>query len=115
MAEDWLSDTLLSIDEKVRVELGPQVLKMPCTDANLSDSVTHPKYRVGARDAHGLVIGTDIKVGSDDMHVVDWRCKSAPQVWKIYAMTDGRFVQVDQRPDRDDAVARAREILKEMN
>ena len=52
------------------------------------------------------------------MHVVDWRCKSGAACHvKIYAMTDGRFVQVDQNePDRDDAiVARAREVLKEMN
>lgn len=114
MTEQWLiEDKLCSFDEKVRVELGPQVIELDCTDANLCDTVTHPHYRIGGRDAMGRIIRPDDHVIADKkengvfrnavakdislgrkpvaagemMACVDWKAKSVPHVWKIYVST----------------------------
>ena len=125
MAEVWLNENLCSFDEKVRVEKGPQIIELECNDANLDDTVTAPHYRIGARDAYGRVIRpgeaidpADSKLGvvekGEKMAVVDWRAKHVPHVWKIYRLDGERFQQIDAKTDRDEALAAARKIAKEM-
>lgn len=98
-------------NDKVRIELGPQIIKMECTDANLCDTVTSPHYKLGQKDAHGVVIGKLVDgTGGDSvpavyeqdpkqthMHCVDWRCKHAPKLWKVYQSQDtGKVVEGDK-------------------
>lgn len=103
----WLSPVLCSLEEKVRVERGPQYVELDCTDENLDDSKTHPHYRIGGRDAHGNFIRPDeitdpsyraqVKAEiinphnpfkgiakGEKMTVVDYRQKIVPHLWKIY-------------------------------
>lgn len=102
MKEKWLNETLCSFDEKVRIELGPQLVELKCTDDNLRDEVTSPHYRVGRVDALGKVImperldevtrartkrNGEVAEG-EMMTCVDWREKHKPKVWKIYQMKD---------------------------
>ncbi len=48
--EKWLNDCLCSLgNDTVRVELGPQIIELDCTEANLDDEVTAPHYRIGNR------------------------------------------------------------------
>jgi len=57
MSANWINDNLASFaDDTVRVELGPQIIELDCTDANLQDDVTHPQYKIGGIDALGKVI-----------------------------------------------------------
>lgn len=84
MNENWLNDNLCSFDEKVRVELGPQIIELDCTLANLDDNVTAPYYRAGTVDALGKEINPSPAEDGNTMHVVDRRAKHAPKVWKIY-------------------------------
>lgn len=79
MKENWLNENLCSFDEKTRIELSPQLVKLECNDKNLSNEVTSPHYRLGKIDALGKIIA---KGGT--MTCVDWRCKHLPKVWKIY-------------------------------
>jgi len=149
--ETWLTETLCSLGEKVRVERGPQVVTLPCTDENLRDDVTHNHYKVGRRDAEGRLIRPDdreVELADDaqelarfkaareqdfrtpigkgePMKVADWAGGHAVWVWKIYRVetvyaldADGapverqKFVKVDEVEGKDDALARAHEILK---
>jgi hypothetical protein len=115
MTEQWLiPDKLCSFDEKVRIEIGPQVIELDCTDENLCDEVTHRQYQVGRRDALGRLIRPDELIANPDidtkvlekavakdirrgkppvaqgekMACVDWRAKRVPHVWKIYQLQD---------------------------
>ena len=131
MAETWLYENppegaLLSFDEVVRVELGPQVIEMQCSTKNLSRLVTHPKYRVGKPDAVGTIIGgPDLPVDAGKtMRVVDWRAYHVPKLWKVYRWQDVRvsptqfqksWVKIDQFENFDDAVELARHMRKEMS
>jgi len=103
MNENWLNENLCSFDEKVRVEIGPQIIEMPCNDDNLRNEVTHPNYRKGGRDALGRIIKyneltdderdqVDASMGvvndGETMACVDWREKHAPKLWKVYKWVD---------------------------
>lgn len=167
MEPTWLTPTLASFDERVRVERGPQIVEMPCTDANLDDQVTHAHYKKGRRDASGRLIrpaermneldrqmreadgdrrrqlqkeiralqaamNIDRAIGrkpvetNEPMKCVDWRGKHKAYVWKVYHaevflevdMNTGeersvrRFILVDEVEGRDEALARAKALLK---
>ena len=147
MAENWITQTLCSLDEKVRIERGPQIIELDCNDANLSDSVTAPHYRNGGRDATGRLIRPDLAGDKavkqariekergieslsegEKMLCVDYREKHAPWLWKIYQSqefeqlnqktgeheTISKFVKVDEVEGKDDALAKAHAIRKEM-
>lgn len=108
----WLiEDKLCSFDEQVRVEIGPQIIKLPCTEANLSNEVTHANYQNGKPDAYGNIIDTKTM---DEMNCVDWRSKHAPHVWKVYQMQDDRFIKVDEYENKDEALAFAEALYEEM-
>ncbi|WP_299077900.1 hypothetical protein [uncultured Paraglaciecola sp.] len=107
MKENWLNENLCSFDEKVRVELGPQLIELPCTEQTLSDEVTAPHYKEGSPDALGRTI-----VKGEKMTCVDWRSKQAPKVWKIYQNVDGVFTKIDESEDKDTALEAARKIAK---
>lgn len=70
MAEEWLKNkqgvemNIFQVDGLVRMERGPQVMQMTCTDDNLDDSMTHPHYKVGGRDAMGRLIQPDRHLAS---------------------------------------------------
>jgi len=135
MTPNWLNDNLCSFDEKVRVEKGPQIVELECSDENLQDSVTAPHYKVGARDAYGRVImpervedKVDMKLGAvtegGTMSVVDWRGKHAPHLWKVYQLTEteelgkdgkpvSRFLKVSEFQDKDEAIAAAAALYGE--
>ena len=136
----WLNpDVLCSFgDDQVRIELGPQLIELDCTDENLRDEVTHPQYKIGGRDAYGRVIrlseaekpmdptGYGVVEKGEKMHCVDWRSKHVPHLWKIYQLQDTddvdpktgdpvqRFIKVDEVEGRDEALKRARTIRGEM-
>ncbi|MGD2065564.1 MAG: hypothetical protein PVI43_00155 [Candidatus Bathyarchaeota archaeon] len=168
--ENWLNENLCSFDEKVRVELGPQIIEMECNDDNLSDAVTESYYQTGGRDAYGRVIRKSVVEQELDKHlsdkslnpaqvavarklkqdlakdtfgavengemmaVVDRQAKLAPMLWKIYQNQDTgrvyekdqrdginkvgepimRFVKVDEREDRDEALAIAKNLAEGM-
>lgn len=107
----WLIENkLASFDERVRVELGPQVIEFDCTDENLLDTVTASHYKLGKRDALGRLIRPDELINNpkidtrqleaivaidkknglkqlskkDKMVCVDWDQKHKPFIWKIY-------------------------------
>ena len=134
MAETWLyhdlpNGALLSLDEVVRVEIGPQVIELQCSPEHLSVIYTHAVYRVGKRDASGrMIVGDDaqlvakhpdgVKYG-DRMRVVDWDAKFAPRLWKVYRweLLKGarlKWVKVGQFENFDDALSLARQLRKEM-
>ena len=140
MKQNWLNENLCSFDEKVRIELGPQIIELECNDANLSNSVTHPQYHDGGIDAYGRVIRPAKSENTgprslDDMYdelekpiakrglvnegelmaCVDWRAKHLPYVWKIYQWQDTGFVQVDQHEDKEAAIAAAETLARGMN
>ena len=109
-------DVLYSFDEKVRVEIGPQIIELDCTDKNLSNGVTHSVYQIGMRDAYGRFIRPDDMGESDDnaknakqairqqvayekqigvygvvnsgekMACVDRKAVHVPFLWKVYQM-----------------------------
>lgn len=85
--QELVKDKLYSFDEKVRVEIGPQIVEMDCTNDNLDNSITHANYRIGKIDAFGQLITAE-KVATADtkMNCVDWRAKHAPHMWKVYQM-----------------------------
>jgi hypothetical protein len=144
MNENWINERLCSFDEKTRVELGPQVIQLKCTDENLQDTVTSPHYRVGQRDAFGKIIMPEKCVNPEEamadpygyvseggeMSCVDWREKHVPMLWKIYkfeAELDddgeplinngevvGKFVKVGEDENKDEAVNFARTLAGEM-
>ena len=124
MAETWLFDTLLSLDEVVRVERGPQIVELTCNTTNLSNLVTHPQYCVGKRDALGRIIGTEVKMG-EMMAVVDYRALHVPHLWKVYRWqreilsqipleTRMSWKKIDQFENFDDALTLARQLRREM-
>ncbi len=117
MQANWLNETLCSFDEKTRIELGPQLIELECTHANLRDEVTAPHYRIGQRDALGKIIMPELikdpkKVDDaktdhfgcvhegETMTCVDWREKHLPKVWKIYKLVyTGEVYVNDARED----------------
>jgi hypothetical protein len=126
MTETWLNEgVLLSFDELVRIELGPQIIALDYTTTNLHDNVTAPHYRRGKIDAYGKRIDPD---AGGLMHCVDWRAKHVPHIWKIYQLQDvvevnpiireevtvQRFIKVDERLDKDEAIAAARTLRGSM-
>ncbi len=116
MTEKWLQkDKLCTFDEKVRVELGPQIIELDCTAENLRDEITAPHYKIGKIDAYGKIIGYDTFISEDldddgeptgnmsnsmklqaarkgsinmgeKMFCVDWRSKHKPYIWKVYKL-----------------------------
>lgn len=144
MTKNWLNENLCSFDEKVRIELGPQIIELECNDANLADTVTHSQYRNGGIDARGRVIRPDkatpnevirrvdfakkfgVVNDGETMACVDWRSKIAPHVWKIYQWQDtgdvdkdgkpvSRFIQVGENEDKEAALAEAEALAGGMN
>ncbi|MDH3582146.1 MAG: hypothetical protein OEM91_16170 [Hyphomicrobiales bacterium] len=133
MAETWLYNNppeaaLLSLDEVVRVELAPQIISMLCSTQNLSSLVTHPKYRVGTRDAAGRWIGSpDLPVDTGvSMQVVDWKAFHVPKIWKVYRWQLSKpfenrptsamsWTEVNKFDALNDAIEFARFIRKEMS
>lgn len=120
---EWLNENLCEIDENVRVELGPQIIELDCTEANLQDTITHPQYKNGARDAHGKIIGS-----AEKMHCVDWRSKIVPKLWKIYQIqevteinsngdeeTVEKYIKVDELEDKDEAISAATALAGGLN
>lgn len=121
MAENWLNDKLCSLgDDQVRVEQGPQIVELDCTDENLSNEITAAHYQLGQIDALGRFIRpmdvidneqdddkkqalkayfySEIDKGrgtigaGEKMACVDWRGKIAGHVWKVYQMKGtGKF------------------------
>lgn len=141
MQKNWLvPDKLCSFDEKVRVEIGPQIIELDCNDGNLSDTVTHPNYRKGNRDALGRILqfdkltdeqkqGADLTFGvvndGEKMACVDWRAKHAPHVWKVYQMQEtgekdkdgkpiSRFIKIADIEGREQALAHAKTVAEGM-
>ncbi len=105
--EKWLNDNLCSLhDDKVRIELGPQIIELPCTDANLRNAVTSAHYQKGRIDAYGVVIGTKKK-----MNCVDWRARHIPKLWKIYTLQDDSFIKMAEFEDKDEALTHARGLI----
>lgn len=131
MTPTWLiPDKLCTYDEKVRVELGPQIVELDCNDDNLSDAVTAPHYRIGGRDAYGRFIrpsempattSADKRIKAQvhasianerkrgvygvilegaKMSVVDWRGKHKPHVWKVYQMQETEDLDKEGKPIR---------------
>ena len=116
MDKKWLiEDKLLSLDgDRLRVEIGPQVVELACTDENLRDSVTSKHYKIGGRDATGRFIRPDEFRGNakakqelDDavalyraqggaeplkkgetMRCVDHRARHVPHLWKVYELQE---------------------------
>lgn len=115
--ETWMNDDLCSLaGDTVRIERGPQVIELDCTEANLSDEVTDRRYKLGKRDALGRLIDpdeaarreTDPKAAAvlrgnaafdrlighkplalgERMHCVDRAARHRPYVWKIYRMQE---------------------------
>lgn len=138
MSETWLFNNLpegalLSLDEVVRVEFGPQTIELDCTPQYLSIIYTHANYRVGAFDAHGrMIVGDDpelmkkypdgIKYG-DRMRCVDWKAKFVPKLWKVYRwqmrldLKPAQFgwLKIAQYEDFNDALEHGRKLRKEMS
>lgn len=119
MEQNWLNEKLCSFDEKVRVELGPQIIELECNDENLADTVTHAIYRDGGIDAYGKVIRPDraakgmpgdakriadfsktfgVVNEGEIMHCVDWRAKHVPHVWKIYQWQETEDLDKEGKP-----------------
>lgn len=126
MKEDWINGKLCNLGDETRIELGPQVIELECSDENLSNAITSPHYRIGGRDAYGRVIGfdalpdevreaTDISMGvinkGEQMACVDWRSKHVPPVWKVYKIKDERFTKIAEFEDKDEALNYARRGL----
>lgn len=130
MEQNWIiPDKLCSLfGDTVRVEIGPQIIDMDCTDENLSNEVTHVNYRIGSRDADGRLI-RPIEAASDQIHknqicyqisveekrglipinkgevmrCVDYREKHVPHQWKVYQLQEfGEPVMKDRVPVYDD-------------
>ena len=135
----WLNPNVLCSfgDDQVRIELGPQIIELDCTDENLSDEVTSPHYKIGGIDAYGRVIRPQeaevlvqknpvgVVNKGEKMHCVDWRAKHVPFVWKVYQWQETadlnpddesifRFIKVGERADKAEAIAWAEELLGEM-
>lgn len=112
--KELIKNKLYSFDEKVRAELGPQIIELDCTDKNLSNDVTHPNYQKGKIDAFGKIIGEHKK-----MSCVDWRSKHAPLLWKVYELKEcedsvNRFIKINEFEDKKEALAFAESVFKEM-
>lgn len=109
MKENWLNENLCSFDEKTRIELGPQLVKLMANADNLRNTVTSPHYTFGRFDALGKII-----IDGEMMTVVDWRQKHKLKIWKIYQFKDGKFIKVGEDSDKDDALDFARTLAGEM-
>lgn len=118
--KELIKDKLYSFDEKVRVELGPQIVNLVCTEKNIDNSVTHANYQEGKIDA----FGNKITMGNK-MDCVDWKGKLKPHLWKVYQLTKTtdvdkkgkhifRFLKVDEVKSKDNAITIAESLLEEM-
>lgn len=126
MSENWLNEKLCSLgDDKARVELGPQIIELDCTKANLENTVTAAHYQKGRKDAYGKIIEPSPPGDGNTMNCVDWRNKHVPSLWKVYKMqetgeidaktgelaldADGnpvqRFIKINEFEDKDEALA----------
>ena len=94
MKAKWLiKDKLCSLGgDKVRIELGPQIIKLNCTLKNLDNAVTAAHYQEGRIDA----FGKKITIGKK-MSCVDWRAKHRPHLWKVYVMKETG--EIDKKTD----------------
>ena len=129
----WLNPEVLCSfgDDQVRIELGPQIIELDCTDENLHDEVTAPHYKIGGIDAYGRVIRPDeaevlvqknpvgVVNKGEKMHCVDWRAKHVPHVWKVYQLQEtddgpNRFIQVGECADKAMAITSAEELFRGM-
>jgi hypothetical protein len=118
MSAEWVSEEFCKLhNDTVRVERGPQIVKLKADPHNLADGVTSPHYQEGRIDAFGKKI-----VMGEDMHVVDYRERHQPKVWKVYKLEpsedlDGegnpveRFQLVQQFVEKDEAVSFAEGLV----
>lgn len=111
---NWLNDTLCSFAEKSRIELGPQMIELDCTKENLSNEVTFAHYQAGKVDALGKTIEPSAAGDGNNMIVVDWRCKHAPKVWKVYKHDGERFVFVEHFDQSPAGLASALTLAQEL-
>jgi hypothetical protein len=124
-SEERLSDTLVELGGRVRIERGPKVKEAKATEKLLSNDVTADHYQVGRVDAVGKTIALD-----KPMRYVDW---FGEYEWKVYALrteplldalgnqltddagnvrTQDRWVQVGAVDgDEEEALERARAVL----
>lgn len=72
------NESLVQVNDRIRVEWGPARKKAKATEELLSDQKTAPHYKVGTKDA----LGKPIKVG-EDMDYLDYK---ADYVWYIYIL-----------------------------
>ena len=118
--KELMKDTLYSFDEKVRVEIGPQIIELDCTDENLSNKVTHANYQEGKIDAFGKTIAKGKK-----MNCVDWKGKHVPHLWKVYQVKECeidkktkkpvfRFIKINEFKDKKEALAFAETTFEGM-
>ncbi len=127
----WLfPDRLCTFDEKVRVEIGAQLIELDCTDENLRNEVTSPHYKIGQRDAYGRVIrpaeaekpmdptGFGVVEKGEKMACIDYREKHVPHLWMVYQWQktdDGeKFIKVDEFEDKNAALKYAEQLAVEM-
>ena len=71
---------LIQVSASVRVESGAKRETAKATKELLDDTVTHPGYKVGERDALGKVIAL-----GKEMTFLDWY---GPEVWYVYKLTE---------------------------
>jgi hypothetical protein len=109
----WINENFCSFDELVRIELGPQVIILDCTEENLSNRITSAHYFTGQKDALGYIIDPSKK---GKMHCVDWRQRFVPNVWKIYKFNKdlNRFDLVEENENKDEAIKSAQVLLGEI-
>lgn len=90
----------------VAIEQGPARFKVTASKENLSDEVTAKHYKVGALDALGKEIVLD-----KEMTIIDWK-GTKPMVWYVYADEKGKFVPKHVCEIKEDALAKAFDLLK---
>ena len=71
---------LIQVSASVRVESGARRMAGKATEELLADTVTHPSYKVGAKDA----LGKEIVLGKDIAYLDIY----APEVWYVYKLTE---------------------------
>lgn len=71
---------LIQVSDSVRVESGARRMSAKATKELLADTVTHPAYKVGAKDA----AGAEIALGKPMMYLDIY----GPEVWYVYKLTE---------------------------
>lgn len=134
--DELAKDKLYSFDEKVRVEIGPQIIELDCTEENLDNTVTHTNYQIGKIDALGkLITSAKVEEPGTKMNCVDWRGKLVPHMWKVYQLQEiktvkdttidgvktevegdpiNRFIKVNEFEDKSEALTYAQDLFNEM-